>query len=514
MPKYTEKQLQEAIRHTQREPDVPNQRIAELYGVPHNTLRQRVLGTRQDRATAHRDEQLFSPGKEKAIAEYAGIMADAGFPLSPDLLCQIAQGIVNAREILQHGQGGIVGPHQSTFKPRDRRVEHLARQGVMLPSASNPNIHIVGLHWVNRFVDCNPGFRKVYVRYQERARAAASNDTELQDDFLRKLANLVRRKKIAQCNIWNCDKKGITMGKNSKRVMAIVRVGHKSTAMTEGSREFCSVLETVSAGGVIIPPFIVWQGKTHWESYYQEGGVEHEAIFAVSPSGYMDDELGLEYMQQHFEPYTRGAIRRAADGSRVEEVIEEVTEGAEVNPPPRCLIVDGHSSHISWQVVKFALDHNIHIICLPSKSTHLLQPLDVGCFSLLQTTYERNLSIWLRYNPLSAISKVDFLNILQQTREQVFTIEIIQSAWRASRCWPLNCHNIQPLAPAPAVSAAAAVSDTPARLRQLSREVEDMIRSELTADKRAIIHELIDLAAEKVTKYRDIAPRADTLKKL
>jgi len=28
------------------------------------------------------------------------------------------------------------------------------------------------------------------------------------------------------------------------------------------------------------------------------------------------------------------------------------------------------------------------------------------------------------------------------------------------------------------------------------------------------VHELINFAAEKVTKHRDIAPRADTLKKL
>jgi len=85
MPKYTEKQLQEAIKHARRESDVPTRRIAELYEVPRTTLRQRVLGKNQDRATAHRDEQLFSIGEERAIAEYAGTMADAGFPL-PDML--------------------------------------------------------------------------------------------------------------------------------------------------------------------------------------------------------------------------------------------------------------------------------------------------------------------------------------------------------------------------------------------------------------------------------------------
>jgi len=80
--------------------------------------------------------------------------------------------------------------------------------------------------------------------------------------------------------------------------MTIVRVGHRNTAMTEGFREFWSVLETVSAGGVIIPPFNVWQGKTHRESDYQKGGVEHEATFAIFPSGYMGGELRLEYIQQ------------------------------------------------------------------------------------------------------------------------------------------------------------------------------------------------------------------------
>jgi len=90
----------------------------------------------------------------------------------------------------------------------------------------------------------------------------------------------------------------------------------------------------------------------------------------------MGDELGFEYMQEHFEPYTR------------------------CNPPaPRCLIVDGHSSHVAWGVFKYALGHDVHMVCLPSKSTHLLQPLDVGCFGILQTTYERNLSAWLRKNP-------------------------------------------------------------------------------------------------------------------
>ena len=185
--------------------------------------------------------------------------------------------------------------------------------------------------------------------------------------------------------------------------MAIVRASGRSTArmMTEGSREFRSVLESISAGGVVIPPFIVWQGKSHRESYYSEGsGQMRKATFAVSECGYMDDELAFEYIRRHFEPHTRNA-----------------------NNSPRYLIVNDHSSHLTRKVVQYALDHNIHMICLCSKSTHLLQPLNVGCFSVLQTTYERNLNVWLRRNPFSVITKLALLDILEKTRSEVYIID-------------------------------------------------------------------------------------------
>ena len=217
------------------------------------------------------------------------------------------------------------------------------------------------------------------------------------------------------------------MGRNTTHTMAIVRAGGRSTAMTEGSREFCSILETVSAAGVAIPPFIVWQGKTHRQSYYSEVSVE--ATFAVSESGYMDDDLGLQYMKMYFDPYMRnGGVTIKSEDSK----------DAKYHGPPRGLIVDSHSSYIAWRVIQYALDNNIHMICRSFKSTHLLQPLDVGCFGVLQTTYEKNLSAWLRENPLSVISKPSFLQILNKTQSEVYTTECITGAWPKSRCWPIN----------------------------------------------------------------------------
>ena len=47
-------------------------------------------------------------------------------------------------------------------------------------------------------------------------------------------------------------------------------------------------------------------------------------------------------------------------------------------PPTRpvLLIEDGHASHLLLEVIQLARDNNVHILCLPAHTTHILQPLD------------------------------------------------------------------------------------------------------------------------------------------
>ena len=51
-------------------------------------------------------------------------------------------------------------------------------------------------------------------------------------------------------------------------------------------------------------------------------------------------------------------------------------------PPTRPVLVieDGHSSHISLEVIKLAQNNDVHLLCLPSHTTHILQPLDISVF--------------------------------------------------------------------------------------------------------------------------------------
>ena len=97
MPKYTEKQRLKAVQYSKNNPDISLPRIAALYNVNLSTLRRRKLGLTLPPSKAHREEQLFSPGEERAIVNHCITMADLNFPLSYDILYKLAQDILNSR---------------------------------------------------------------------------------------------------------------------------------------------------------------------------------------------------------------------------------------------------------------------------------------------------------------------------------------------------------------------------------------------------------------------------------
>jgi len=47
--------------------------------------------------------------------------------------------------------------------------------------------------------------------------------------------------------------------------------------------------------------------------------------------------------------------------------------------------VDGLREHIHIDIIEFCLNHKILVVCLPSHSTHYLQPLDVAVFRVINT---------------------------------------------------------------------------------------------------------------------------------
>jgi len=48
------------------------------------------------------------------------------------------------------------------------------------------------------------------------------------------------------------------------------------------------------------------------------------------------------------------------------------------------MLIDGHNSHYTYEFLKYACMHNIHVLCYPSHTTHIYQGLDIVIFSVLK----------------------------------------------------------------------------------------------------------------------------------
>jgi hypothetical protein len=349
-------------------------KAANMYGVKKSTLRDRIKGA-IPKAEASQNMQRLSPGEEEALVDWILLLASWGWPA---------------------------------------RVEQLRGMTCELLQAKG-DIKELGIHWTEQFLKRHPILKSKFVSGLEKDRVAAENPAIIKHWF-----DLVKQQiednAVEKEDIYNMDEKGTMMGASEKVKIIISKYEKRQYMTTSGSREWVSLLECISAIGKALPPWVIFKGKVHKASWMKTLESGH---IALSDTGWTDNELGLAWLQDCFDPET---LRYDNDGKR----------------RTRILIFDGHASHISTEAIRFCKEAKIIPLCLPRHSTHLLQPLDVGVFSSYAHYFKKNLAKRCRFAAHYSVDKIDFLEILQETRAEALTEKIILRAWEKSGLFPLN----------------------------------------------------------------------------
>ena len=104
--------------------------------------------------------------------------------------------------------------------------------------------------------------------------------------------------------------------------------------------------------------------------------------------------------------------------------------------------MDYYKSHLSEEFITTAHNSKIHFIMIPPHSSHLLQPLDVGCFSHLKREYKRVVRDKLSMT-MDPIRRAEFNQIYQKARPKAFTKPRIQKAFSISALYPPNRKRIK-----------------------------------------------------------------------
>ncbi|KAG9186004.1 hypothetical protein G6011_02560 [Alternaria panax] len=212
-------------------------------------------------------------------------------------------------------------------------------------------------------------------------------------------------------DIYNFDETGFAMGvaATSKVVTSSDRVS-RAVVVQPGNREWVTAIECINASGWCLPSFVILSGKVHQASWYN--GLPPDWIVGVSDNGWTTDELGFEWVK-HFNQHT---------ASRTAGVY-------------RLLILDGHSSHATLEFDQYCAENKIITLCMPPHTSHLLQPLDVSCFSPLKRAYGREVEELARQG-VYHVDKIDFIAAYTRIRPIVFTQQNIKAGFQATGLVP------------------------------------------------------------------------------
>ena len=101
------------------------------------------------------------------------------------------------------------------------------------------------------------------------------------------------------------------------------------------------------------------------------------------------------------------------------------------------IVLDGHESHLSVQFKEFCKEKNIITLCLPAHSSHLTQPLDVGCFSVLKRSYDKELEDFIKAH-INHITKTEFLLAFKAVHFNTMTAENIKTGFRGTGLVPYD----------------------------------------------------------------------------
>lgn len=105
------------------------------------------------------------------------------------------------------------------------------------------------------------------------------------------------------------------------------------------------------------------------------------------------------------------------------------------------MVLDSHNSHLTAQFNKICEENYIIPIYIPAHTSHLLQPLDIGCFAVLKRSYRSRVTGYTRLG-INSIEKDNFIDIFPIARTDTFKDTIIYSAFTATGLVPFKPNRV------------------------------------------------------------------------
>ena len=318
-------------------------KASQEFNIPYSTLREWCYGVRTSRKRG--TSAVLNPTEERQLVDYLVNMCELGYGLTPIALKLKVYEITRGR--WTPFRNGVPGKGWMKWWKR-RHPELTLRVAQALEST--------------------------------RAKGLCADNAKSFYDNLEVLYNLHA---YTADKIWNCDETGAQAGRNGGAII-IARKGARNVhSIVPNQREWLSTLVCINASGSAIPSFYIFRGRRFRHNYIQR--CEVGATMAMQQKAWMTSYLFSAWISHFIKSVGR------LGGISLER--------------RHLLILDGHNSHVTLEVVHEAKSIGLDLVTLPSHTSQALQPLDVSVFKPFKQHFRAYRDYWCNRNLTQAASK-------------------------------------------------------------------------------------------------------------
>ena len=327
------------------------------------------------------------------------------------------------------GPGGVLGQDNEKrlvlhiqrlanmgFAPDQRTVRRLAFQfaeNLQLKHPFNQRNRAAGYDWMLSFLERNPNLSVRQSQGLSVARGQGLCREEV-GRFFTLLEEIMDKYNLhgKPANIFNMDESGIQLINKPGKV--VTAKGSKNVnVLTSGEKgETITVIACNNAEGRFLPPVLVLKGVNKRRDIC-DGLPPGSDVFMNAKNGYVNTELFMKWFKEFFIP-------RKSPGVNV-------------------LILDGHVSHCnSLELLDLADQNDVVLICLPSHTTHALQPLDRAFFGPLKKYFNQETQAAMKTEGKGGISRSKLGYLFCAAWKKAASVGNAVNGFKGCGIFPLN----------------------------------------------------------------------------
>ncbi|KAJ8941509.1 hypothetical protein NQ314_010378 [Rhamnusium bicolor] len=380
----------EAMENCMRavERGMSQRKASERFNVPRRTLRNHLKTGSNIRKLGR--GSVLTKQQEKDLVTRIMRLAEVGYPVTPKIARHQVFRFCEANNI----------PHKFQIEK-----ETAGKAWFKLFRKRNPELSI------RKAQNMNPAMAQKLNKF-------------IVNDYFTKLESILDEMDLKNKpeRIFNMDEKGCWLTLHHQQIVLAKKGVKRLHLVASEHAQNVTVVGCVSAIGSAIPPMVIFKGKRLKPEFLDN--LPAGTTVKMAPKGSMTTELFIDFVQHLAKFKLPGSI---------------------------LLIFDGAACHLDYEIVEAADQHAIKLLCLPSNTTHELQPLDKSVYRSFESHWDQEVLRYWDQHPDRVITKPRFNIIFSKVWSKRMTQENIISGFKATGIFPFNPSTIPEAAFAPSI---------------------------------------------------------------